>query len=51
MVDNNIPATITICSGANPARVAGKWLAKDIQRLSSHSELIFIFLYYIMSSI
>ena len=24
VVDNNIPATITICSGANPARVAGK---------------------------
>ena len=51
VVDNNIPAMITICSGANPARVAGKWLAKDIQRFSSHSELIFIFLHYNMSRI
>ena len=30
--------TITIFSGANPARVARKWIAKDIRSLSSQSK-------------
>ena len=31
-------AMITICSGANPAQVAQRWIVKDVQHLSSQSE-------------
>ena len=36
-----ISATITISSGANPARVAQRCIAKDIRGLGSQSELAF----------
>ena len=35
------PATITVFSGANPARVARRWIAKDIWSLSSHKLVTF----------
>ena len=34
-------SSITMFSGANPARVARKWIAKDIRILSSQSECSF----------
>ena len=36
-----ISATIAISSGANPARVAQRCIAKDIRGLGSQSELAF----------
>ena len=36
------PATITIFSSANPARVARGWITKDIRSLGSQSEPAFI---------